>query len=82
MVAYNQRDLMTPEQIFADLVAEGDVPLNKLNECAARPREKTFIRYGEHGATPGRSLRSTFFLPAQSRVRTENLVSLRGDRIT
>ena len=38
---------MTPEQAFADMVASGDIALDKLNECAARTPDKVFIYYGE-----------------------------------
>lgn len=38
---------MTPEQTFADMVAAGDIALDKLNECAARTPDKVFIYYGE-----------------------------------
>ena len=38
---------MTPEQAFADMVAQGDVALDKLDECATRVPGKVFIYYGE-----------------------------------
>lgn len=38
---------MTPEQAFANLVADGDVVLNKLDECARTMPDKVFIHYGE-----------------------------------
>ena len=41
--------VMTPEQTFANLVAEGDVVLDKLDECARAVPDKVFIHYGEDG---------------------------------
>jgi crotonobetaine/carnitine-CoA ligase len=41
--------VMTPEQTFANLVAEGDVVLDKLDECARTVPDKVFIHYGEDG---------------------------------
>lgn len=38
---------MTPQDTFAEMVAEGDVVLYKLDECAARLPDKIFIHYGE-----------------------------------
>ena len=40
---------MTPEQTFAQMVAQGDIALDKLRECAERTPDKTFIHYGEDG---------------------------------
>jgi len=40
---------MTPEQAFAEMVAQGDIALDKLAECAARMPDKVFIHYGEDG---------------------------------
>jgi crotonobetaine/carnitine-CoA ligase len=40
---------MTPEQTFAQMVAQGDIALDKLAECAKRTPDKTFIHYGEDG---------------------------------
>ncbi len=38
---------MTPEQAFADMVVQGDIALDKLNECAERWPDKRFVYYGE-----------------------------------
>lgn len=40
---------MTPDQAFAEMVAQGDIALDKLAECAQRWPDKTFIHYGEDG---------------------------------
>ena len=40
-------ETMTPEQTFAAMVAEGDVVLDKLDECARAHPDKVFIHYGE-----------------------------------
>jgi carnitine-CoA ligase len=42
---------MTPEQAFAELVAQGDVALDRLNDCAERLPDKPFIYYGEDKVT-------------------------------
>jgi crotonobetaine/carnitine-CoA ligase len=42
-------DVMTPEQTFASMVAEGDVVLDKLDECARTVPDKVFVHYGEDG---------------------------------
>ena len=38
---------MTPQQTFSDLVAQGDVVLDKLDTWAERLPHKVFIHYGE-----------------------------------
>ena len=38
---------MTPEQAFAEMVAEGDVVLDRLDACARTMPDKVFIHYGE-----------------------------------
>ena len=38
---------MTPQQAFDDMVAQGDMVLDKLDECAARLPDKTYLHYGE-----------------------------------
>ena len=38
---------MTPEQAFAEMVAQGDIAPDKLRECAERWPDKVFIHYGE-----------------------------------
>lgn len=38
---------MTPEEAFADMVAQGDVPLDKLDHWAAVSPNKLFVHYGE-----------------------------------
>ena len=43
------RETMTPEQTFAAMVTEGDVVLDKLDECARTVPDKVFIHYGEDG---------------------------------
>lgn len=40
---------MSPEETFADMVAQGDVVLDKLDECARSWPDKLFIHYGEDG---------------------------------
>ena len=40
---------MTPEETFAQMVAQGDIALDKLRECAERTPDKVFIHYGEDG---------------------------------
>jgi crotonobetaine/carnitine-CoA ligase len=41
--------MMTSDEVFAEMVASGDVALYKLDECAALSPDKTFIYYGETG---------------------------------
>jgi len=41
---------MTPEETFAQMVAEGDSVLDKLDDCARAIPDKVFIHYGEDGA--------------------------------
>ena len=38
---------MTPEATFKQMVAEGDIVLDKLDECARTMPDKVFIHYGE-----------------------------------
>lgn len=38
---------MTPEQTFEAMVAEGDIVLDKLDECAVAYGDKTYLHYGE-----------------------------------
>lgn len=38
---------MTPQQAFDDMVAQGDMVLDKLDECAARMPDKVYLHYGE-----------------------------------
>ncbi|CAN5675333.1 AMP-binding protein [soil metagenome] len=38
---------MTAEQVFADMVAQGDMVLGRLDDCAARLPHKTYLHYGE-----------------------------------
>lgn len=38
---------MTPQQAFDDMVAEGDMVLDKLDECAATFADKVYLHYGE-----------------------------------
>lgn len=40
---------MTPQQTFAEMVAQGDVVLDRLDDCASRLPGKVFIHYGEDG---------------------------------
>ena len=40
---------MTPEQAFAEMVAQGDIATDKLAECASRWPNKVFVHYGEDG---------------------------------
>jgi carnitine-CoA ligase len=40
---------MTPDEAFAQMVAEGDSVLDKLDECARTVPGKVFIHYGEDG---------------------------------
>ena len=40
-------ETMTPEQTFATMVAEGDIVLDKLDECARTTPDEVFIHYGE-----------------------------------
>lgn len=40
---------MSPEETFADMVAQGDVALDKLDDCARDWPDKVFIHYGEDG---------------------------------
>ena len=40
---------MNPETAFAEMVAQGDIALDKLRECAERTPDKIFIHYGEDG---------------------------------
>lgn len=72
--------MMTPEQIFEELVAAGDIALYKLDECAEKYPDKTFIHYGETGA------RLSF---AQVKQRADALAAglaelgvTRGDRVS
>jgi crotonobetaine/carnitine-CoA ligase len=41
---------MTPDEAFAQMVAEGDSVLDKLDECARTVPGRVFIHYGEDGA--------------------------------
>lgn len=38
---------MTPQALFDDMVAQGDIVLDKLDECALRMPDKVYIHYGE-----------------------------------
>lgn len=38
---------MTPKQVFDDMLAQGDMVLDKLDECAARTPDKVYLHYGE-----------------------------------
>jgi carnitine-CoA ligase len=38
---------MTPQALFDDMVAQGDIVLDKLDECALRMPDKVYIYYGE-----------------------------------
>ncbi|RYF62856.1 MAG: long-chain fatty acid--CoA ligase, partial [Comamonadaceae bacterium] len=38
---------MTPQQAFDDMVAEGDMVLDKLDECARTFADKVYLHYGE-----------------------------------
>ena len=38
---------MTPQVLFDDMVAQGDIVLDKLDECALRMPDKVYIYYGE-----------------------------------
>ncbi|RYF32706.1 MAG: AMP-dependent synthetase [Comamonadaceae bacterium] len=38
---------MTPQQAFDDMVAEGDMVLDKLDECALAFADKVYLHYGE-----------------------------------
>lgn len=38
---------MTPQALFDDMVAQGDIVLDKLDECAMRSPDKVYIHYGE-----------------------------------
>ena len=40
---------MTPDETFAQMVAEGDSVLDKLDDCARTMPDKVFIHYGEDG---------------------------------
>jgi carnitine-CoA ligase len=40
---------MTPEETFAQMVAEGDGVLGRLDDCAREMPDKVFIHYGEDG---------------------------------
>ena len=40
---------MTPQQAFDDMVAEGDMVLDKLDECAIKFADKVYLHYGEDG---------------------------------
>lgn len=40
---------MTPQQVFDDMVAQGDMVLDRLDDCAARLPHKTYLHYGEDG---------------------------------
>jgi len=57
---------MTPEQIFSDMVAEGDMVLDKLDECARTVPDKIFIHYGED------SIKLTF---AEFKHRTDRIAA-------
>lgn len=41
------RKVTTPEEIFAEMVAQGDVVLERFDACVARHPDKTFLHYGE-----------------------------------
>ena len=57
---------MTPQHAFAEMVAEGDVVLERLDDCATRLPDKIFIHYGEDG------VRLTF---AEFKQATERLAA-------
>src|SRR6218665_4118707 len=38
---------LTPQQVFDDMRAQGDMVLDKLDECAAQMPDKVYLRYGE-----------------------------------
>ncbi len=38
---------MTPQEVFNDMVAQGDMVLDKLDQCVERVPHKTYIHYGE-----------------------------------
>ena len=40
---------MTPDETFAQMVAEGDGVLERLDDCARTVPDKVFIHYGEDG---------------------------------
>ena len=40
---------MTPDETFAQMVAEGDSVLDRLDDCARAMPDKVFIHYGEDG---------------------------------
>ena len=40
---------MTPDEALADMVAQGDIVLDKLDECAQRHGDKIYLHYGEDG---------------------------------
>ncbi|MFP5405117.1 MAG: AMP-binding protein, partial [Gammaproteobacteria bacterium] len=40
---------MTPDEVFADMVAQGDIVLDKLDQCASRFGDKVYLHYGEDG---------------------------------
>lgn len=60
------QETMTPEQTFAALVAEGDVVLDKLDECARTVPDKVFIHYGED------DIKLTF---AEFKARTDRIAA-------
>ena len=60
------QQMTTPEQTFAALVAEGDVVLDKLDECARTVPDKVFIHYGEDG------IKLTF---AEFKARTDRIAA-------
>ena len=40
---------MTPEQVFEQMVADGDMVLDQLDRCAREHPDKTYLHYGEDG---------------------------------
>jgi len=40
---------MTPAQVFDDMVAQGDMVLDKLDRCAREMPQKVYLHYGEDG---------------------------------
>lgn len=57
---------MTPQEAFDDLLAQGDLVLDRLDDCAARLPDKTYLHYGEDG------LRLSF---AQVKAETDRIAA-------
>ncbi|RYF82551.1 MAG: AMP-dependent synthetase, partial [Comamonadaceae bacterium] len=57
---------MTPQEAFDDLLAQGDMVLDRLDDCAARLPDKTYLHYGEDG------LRLSF---AQVKAETDRIAA-------